>query len=27
VDGDPLGALDVLRRVTERVGLFLGRIG
>jgi hypothetical protein len=27
VAGDPLASLDVLRRVTERVGLFLGRIG
>ena len=27
VDGDPLASLDVLRRVTERIGLFLERIG
>jgi hypothetical protein len=27
VEGDPLASLDVLRRVTERVGEFLGRIG
>jgi len=27
VAGDPLASLDVLRRVTKRVGLFLGRIG
>ena len=27
VDGDPLASLDVLRRVTERIGEFLGRIG
>jgi hypothetical protein len=27
VDDDPLASLDVLRRVTERIGEFLGRIG
>jgi hypothetical protein len=27
VDGDPMASLDVLRRVTERIGEFLGRIG
>jgi hypothetical protein len=27
VPGDPLASLDVLRRVTERIGEFLGRIG
>jgi hypothetical protein len=27
VDGDPLASLDVLRRVTERIGEFFGRIG
>jgi hypothetical protein len=27
VEGDPLASLDVLRRVTERIGEFLGRIG
>jgi hypothetical protein len=27
VDCDPLASLDVLRRVTERIGEFLGRIG
>jgi hypothetical protein len=27
VAGDPLASLDVLRRVTERVGEFLARIG
>jgi hypothetical protein len=27
VEGDPLASLDVLRRVTERVGEFLERIG
>jgi hypothetical protein len=27
VGGDPLASLDVLRRVTERIGEFLGRIG
>jgi hypothetical protein len=26
VDGDPLASLDVLRRVTERIGEFLGRL-
>jgi hypothetical protein len=26
MDGDPLASLDVLRGVTERIGLFLGRI-
>jgi hypothetical protein len=27
VDGAPLAYLDVLRRVTERIGKFSGRIG
>ena len=27
VDGDPMASLDVLRRVTERIGQFLGRLG
>jgi hypothetical protein len=27
VEGDPMASLDVLRRVTERIGEFLGRIG
>jgi hypothetical protein len=27
VDGDPMASLDVLRRVTERIGEFLGRLG
>jgi hypothetical protein len=27
VEGDPLASLEVLRRVTERIGEFLGRLG
>jgi hypothetical protein len=27
VEGDPMASLDVLRRVTERIGEFLGRLG
>jgi hypothetical protein len=27
VEGDPMASLDALRRVTERIGAFLGRLG